>query len=88
MNISHSNIVLKFYLNQLAVHWEVLLIDLKVSGMSDSVHLIKCMRQVLCLFAIIARKYGALKICNAAKIFKTELCDIIWEYTNMHQLPV
>ena len=30
------------------------------------------MRQVLCLFVIIARKYGALKIFNAAKIFKTD----------------
>ena len=45
--IGASNIVLMFYLNQLAVYWVVLLTDLKVSGMSDSVHLIKCTRQVL-----------------------------------------
>ena len=46
MNISHLNIVLKFYLNQLAVYWVVSLTDLKVSGMLDLVHLIKYMRQV------------------------------------------
>ena len=57
--IGASNIVLMFYLNQLVVHWVALLADLKVSGMSDSVHLIKCMRQVLCLFVIMPWKYGA-----------------------------
>ena len=67
MSISHLNIVLKFYLNQQAVYWVVSLTDLKVSGMLDLVHLIKYMRQVSCLFVIMPRKYGVLKIFNAEK---------------------
>ena len=35
--------------------------------MLDLVHLIKYMRQVSCLFVIMLRKYGVLKIFNAAK---------------------